>query len=382
MPVIHGAWARGALFLWAEDPDLPPTAGNGASAAPPRPHPFACQAAELADLLASRPGTAVDAVRKAVHDEFTLQLPSAAGGPLASPELVRPEGGPGDPVGRGKIALARWRVPGLAFRPADALAVLGDLGRPDDTVAAGGSLTYLAAVARFAAALAARGRVLPVITTEGDTYAARWRPALGGTDAQRARDLAAALPPACRAAGGEAPGALLADMLDALADAAARARLPQYLLPARRGRAPARVPMTERYVVALTSADARIDVATAQDRAEAAELAAELDAWRDGARIPAGPVRTCFRLIEPDPPDSGSWRVEFALQSAEDPSLMVHADDVWAGAGAGFGGGDPVEQLLAGLGAAARLFGELEHALREPAPAAVELDTPGAFRFL
>ena len=53
MRVIHGIWAHGALCLWAEDPDLPP-----ASAAPhdvrlPRPHPFACQAAELADMLAA-----------------------------------------------------------------------------------------------------------------------------------------------------------------------------------------------------------------------------------------------------------------------------------------------------------------------------------------
>ena len=45
-------------------------------------------------------------------------------------------------------------------------------------------------------------------------------------------------------------------------------------------------------------------------------------------------------------------------------------------------GGDPVEELLAGLGGAARLFGEVEDALREAAPALVELDTPGAFRFL
>jgi SNF2 family DNA or RNA helicase len=75
--------------------------------------------------------------------------------------------------------------------------------------------------------------------------------------------------------------------------------------------------------------------------------------------------------------------VEFALQSSDDPSLMVSAADVWAGLGAGMTpGGDPVEELLAGLGAAARLFGELEDALREAAPALVELDTPGAFRFL
>ncbi|MGH3160557.1 MAG: DEAD/DEAH box helicase, partial [Streptosporangiaceae bacterium] len=155
------------------------------------------------------------------------------------------------------------------------------------------------------------------------------------------------------------------------------------LLPARRGRVPARLPLAERYVMALTTADARVDMMTPEDEAEAAALAAELDAWRDGAMIPAGPVRTCFRLAEPAAPEADPWRVEFALQSADDPSLMVSAADVWSGLGAGLAaGGDPVEELLAGLGSAARLFGDLEDALREAAPALVEMDTMGAFRFL
>ena len=130
-----------------------------------------------------------------------------------------------------------------------------------------------------------------------------------------------------------APGTLLGSALDALADAAARARLTAPLLPARRGRIPARLPLPERYVMALTTADARVDVATPEDEAEAAALAAELGAWRDGAVIPAGPVRTCFRLAEPATPEADPWRVEFALQSADDPSLMVSAADVWAGLG-------------------------------------------------
>ena len=392
MRVIHGIWAHGALCLWAEDPDLPPVSGSAAhDVRLPRPHPFACQAAELADMLAGRAGEPGDAARKAVHDELTLQLPSAGGGPLASPELIRPEPlESAGPARRGRVSLAGWRVPVLAFGPAAALEVLGGFGSPDDSAAtAGGSLAYLAAVARFAADLAARGRVLPVLADEGETYAARWRPVLGGADAQRAHDLAAAMPPSGRAAGAEAPGTLLAGALDALADAAVRARLPDSLLPSRRGRTPARLPMAERYVLALTTTDARLDVATPQDEAEVAELAAELDVWRDSAQIPAGPVRTCFRLAEPAEPDSDPWRVEFALQSADDPSLMISAADVWAGHGAGFlggagvsPGGDPVEELLAGLGGAARLFGEVEDALREAAPALVELDTPGAFRFL
>ncbi len=389
MRVIHGVWAHGSLCLWAEDPDLPPvpeSAPRGTRLLPP--HPFACQAAELADTLAGWPGPAGDAARKAVHDELTLRLPAAGGGPLASPELVRPEGpepAVSSPAGRGRVSLASWRVPVLAFGPAAALAVLGKFagsGPPED-VAVGGSLTYLAAVARFAADLAARGRVLPALAAEGDSFAARWRPVLGGADAPRARDLAAAMPPACRAAAGEAPGPLLAGVLDALADPAARTRLSASLLPARRGRTPARLPVAERFVLSLTTTDACLGVVTPQDELQIAALTAELDAWLDSAQIPAGPVRTCFRLTEPAAPEADPWRVEFALQSADDPSLMVSAADVWAGQGAGLcADGEPVEELLAGLGAAARLFGEVDGALREAAPALVELDTPGAFRFL
>ena len=209
---------------------------------------------------------------------------------------------------------------------------------------------------------------------------------LGGADAQRARDLAAAMPASCRAAGADLPLAAL----DGLTDAAARTRLPGSLLPARRGRTPAHIPLAERYVASLTSTDARVDVVTPREETEAAALAAELDAWLDRARVPgqgSGPVRTCFRLAEPLEPGEDPWRVEFALQSTEDPSLMISAADIWAAdAWAGQGpvgpGGDPVEELLAGLGAAARLFAELEEALREPAPVMLELDTPGAFRFL
>ena len=159
--------------------------------------------------------------------------------------------------------------------------------------------------------------------------------------------------------------------------------------------------MPERWAAALTGPDAEVEVSTAEDEAEAAKLAASLDAWRAAAQAPAGPVRTCFRLVEPalqdvdcdgdDPranqpagPDDDRWHVEFALQSSEDPSLMLAADDVWAGTGGWAPGGitRPDEELLAGLGAATRLFGELEDALRAPAPAAVALDTAGAFRFL
>src|SRR6516164_5245259 len=112
MRVVHGIWTRGALCLWAEDPDLP-TAPIGRPPAP-APHPFTCQAAELADVLAALPGPAGEAARKAVNDELPLQLPSLGTPvrPLASPGLVRPDAPEPRP---GRVRLVTWRVPVLAL---------------------------------------------------------------------------------------------------------------------------------------------------------------------------------------------------------------------------------------------------------------------------
>jgi len=418
MLVIHGIWARDALCLWAEDsalPAVPPAPAGGRPSRAARPHPFAAGPDVLADALGVLGGGLRDVAGKAAADELTLWLPSAGAGPGCAPELIRPPGPDesGDGPGRGRrAALGCWRVPALAFGPAGARTMLAGLD-PVDTppgaalhpdVIAGGSAVYWAAVARFAADLCTRGRILPGLARRGegepgDTWSATWRTVLTGPDAPRAAELSAAMPPLCRAGepGGMPPGPLLAAALDALADAAARSQLdgpaaggaPGWaLLPPRRGRRPARVPVPERWAAALTGPDAEVEVATAEDEAEAAALAASLDAWHAAAQAPAGPVRTCFRLVEPvgedDQPSDDQWQVEFTLQSSEDPSLMLAAADVWAGTGGWAPGGitRPDEALLAGLGAATRLFGELEDALRDPEPAAVALDTAGAFRFL
>jgi superfamily II DNA or RNA helicase len=397
-------------------------------------------AGALTDALAGA-GTG-DLPRNAVDDEIMLRLPSTADGPLASPELARPPAEATDDLRPARRpSLAGWRVPALVFEPAAAGPLLPALAElPPGDVVAGGSIGYLAAIVRFADDLASRGRVLPVLTAEDGGYAARWRPVLSAVDTRHARELAAAMPPACRAVQtgtgsgatvlaktvlansgpastgsglvpGDAPGPLLADMLDAMADASVRARLPGALLPPRRGRRPARIGVAERMLLALTAPQPLLEVADATDEHEARDLAAALADWLASAALPGGSVRACFRLVEPpadgaaaeedpvfdvtepavpgDLPGPEAWQVEFSLQSADDPSLMLPAADVWTGTGYGWlvgalaqDTGHPEEELLAGLGTAARLFPALDGALREAAPAQVALDTAGALEFL
>ncbi|NJP32968.1 ATP-dependent helicase [Micromonospora sp. HSS6-12] len=496
MLVIHGSWRPGTgLAVWAEDTALPPRAPRRPGRAPrERPHPFAAGHAALAAALA-------EVAEPTALGTALLTLPTRAGSPLDSPELVRTE--PVDPV-RGPVTLAGWRVPVLVYAPFAALPLLR---RVAEVAVAGASLRHLAELADFATDLAARGRVLPgVLPLAGagggeparpggeparpggveprrpagsepaqsaepeaedaagpDATAGRspgpgepvanaravWRPLLTGTDAAWARSLALALPPAARAAvevlldpldaaaivgsggpgspgaagiaaaggpdptrddnghatrtagagatgaagrtagrdgDGWEPGELVADALDALTDAAARAALADTVLAKgvrRLGAVPA-------WLTALTGPHRDF----AADPAALATLRDELDAWqRDAA---GGAVRASFRLVEPlldeitepvtvvpaDTAAGGHWRVEFGLQAADEPSLHVDAGRIWHEPETVTGLDSPQETLLAELGRASRLWPELDAALRTATPEAMVLDVEGAHRFL
>ncbi|WP_239103397.1 DEAD/DEAH box helicase [Microbispora corallina] len=283
------------------------------------------------------------------------------------------------------------------------------------------SLRYLAVVATDVRDLVRRGRVLPQLVPEAGRHAARWQPVLTGADAARFRDLAQAMPPVCRAvtaahtaahtathtgdgtstahtrgAGERRSADVLTDAMASLADAVVREALPERLLGGHRPGT--RSPLADRWMVALTGEDAVIPGVTP---GQAEELAAPLREWLAQAHRSEGPFRVSFRLTEPEPeePDElevleepedttpepvrdDSWRVEFAVQSTDDPSLYLPASLVWAGETVPGLDGRPEETLLAGLGRAARLYGKVDEALREARPAGVDLDTTGAFHFL
>ncbi|MEV6493839.1 DEAD/DEAH box helicase, partial [Actinoplanes sp. NPDC051633] len=124
-----------------------------------------------------------------------------------------------------------------------------------------------------------------------------------------------------------------------------------------------------------------------------------LDAWHADATSGAA-VRVVFRLrhlqeIEPDLPDAtgapadtgepdDAWLLEFLLQPLDEPSALVTAVDIWRDEAAPLRRWThhPQERLLAGLGRAARLYRDLDDALRVARPADMVLDTEGAHRFL
>jgi non-specific serine/threonine protein kinase len=422
--VVHGLWRAGRLALWAED--------SAAEAAGPAQHPGAASTEALADTL----GLTV----KGAADHIEILLPTRGGVPLDSPELVR------DALaehGRGAVTLRAWQVPALEFEPDDAFAALRQID--PDRFAVGSTVRHLMQIAGFAQDLVVRGRLLPSVIVHPEQPQAVWRPVLTGADALWAQALALALPPATRAnaedagtplpasasparsrkapyPGGRSAAEVVGEAIDTLVDAAARYALtpassweaeqhssasPQEALHGSASskdapRSSASLKEAPRRGAAGRDASGRsaeawrswlaaltgIRRTFTADPASVAELAESLTTWqRDAA---AGRVRACFRLVEPaeevEGPAEDGWRLEFLLQAADEPSLLIDAERVWTARGSlsalARSLDSPQETLLTELGRASRLYPDLDDALRTARPAMLDLDGEGAHRFL
>ncbi len=107
-------------------------------------------------------------------------------------------------------------------------------------------------------------------------------------------------------------------------------------------------------------------------------------------------ARICFVLEEPqiDMDDAAdeefgaeTWRLRYYLQARDNEALLVSARDVWQSPGQSLRLGSrrldrPQERLLAGLGAASRLFAPIRHSLSGLQPEEALLTTEEAHQFL
>ena len=345
--VLHGFLTTdGSLGLWGES-DISRDMGRGGD------HPFAVGHDRL------------PAGESPAHT--TLVLPSTTAGPLPSPQL-------GLAPRRGNPRPRSWQVPAVAVPFVD-----DDLADEFDG-RVGPDARWLIDLCAFAADLVRRGRVLPAVLPDGPT--ARWRPVLTGFDAIHHTDLLRRMPAACRAATGALPAAdLQAAALHRLVDGLVRTRL-----------ALTGVEIGDGWLAALTGEPAFTAAPALAD-----ELAERLDAWHASAAAGAA-VRLCFRLShlheldeEPDATDPradargrDAWLLEFLLQAVDEPSALVTAADIWRDEYAPLRRWTrhPQERLLGGLGRAARLYPDLQAALRVPRPIDMVLETAEAHAFL
>ena len=362
MIILHAAIHADQFLLWGETPQTS-MGGNTESSLP----------------FGATPEHLEDALREASLDltgtsrPMTIWIPTAGEDPIpSSPLIAEPPGSQGD------SPPSPWEVQALALAVDDTVELLSacrDRQVLARGVVIGDDLAYWSQVLPFAASLVGSGQFLPGLTASNGTYRATWEPVFTGrTTEQRAR-LARAMPAVCRAANesyenppDEHPVSALTAFIRHILDGLMR----EQASPAQEGPT-----LHDRWLHALHHPSAILE----GDPDELAEFSDAMDRWQRRLTLSSSaPFSLVLRLEEPSEGER-DWTVRYMLRAADDPSLLLPADGVWADDKI-VSGIDARQILLSGLGQAAALCPEIARSLKTSKPSGFQLDTDGAYRFL
>jgi len=446
MPLtLHAAWLPsgepffdGTLFFWAESLEfqsaprgesLPtPTASvvlPGRQRLPKTPsHPGQLAINQLRTLIAEElPQLPVQSMQPA---NATVWLPSHGGVPLARRSVLQT-------VDKARtehdaVRLANWQVTGLMMGGLDALKFLTHTRRQSHPASAteaalrlrlGNDILYWSNAAKFALEMLIGQHYVPALRRNGATgLYAIWRPALLD-DRLRRRFVALVdtMPPVCRAYDLEhsavAPSAyeLTEHFVATVVDAAIRTwsngdkhNGDKYNGDKHNGDHKRSLETAAlQWVGQLRTAEPYLPLPPQP----AFHFMQAWQAWIDQLHVTSDAnFRITFELVEPDqavqsagmtgaladqteatPVQRLHWTLRFYLQARDDLRLLIPAEQVWTAHGGQLRFGNrrvdrPQERLLAGLGAASRLFSPIERSLRSARPDLATLTSIEAHQFL
>ncbi|MFM7584720.1 MAG: hypothetical protein ACKO9F_18610, partial [Caldilinea sp.] len=357
-------------------------------------HPGQLAISQLRTLLAEElPGLPLLSMAPATA---TIWLPSHSDAPLMRRGVLHAD------RQQSASGLLNWQVSGVLLEAFAALRFLSQLRRQPGAESTGrlklgNDLLYWSNAAKFALELLIDQQYVPALQRSGPGgLHAIWQPTLlDDRVQQRFVELVGTMPAACRAYNlEEVDAALSAESVTerfvaALVDAAIR-RWSQSVGDS--GGSP-----VLRWVSQLHALDRQL----ALPPQPAFQFVQVWQGWIEQLHITSDTnFRIAFELVEPLLPvesegaasplevagSADPWTLAYYLQARDEPSVLIAAQQVWLAQNGQLRScirrvDRPQERLLAGLGAASRLFAPIERSLRSSRPQGVELTPAEAQRF-
>ncbi len=405
MLIVHASFSGPNIVFWAEqsamrsastDPGTAPAGKSSPKA--PLPSPYDADSKLLSKVIAAAGFLKTKDLPK--PQPVLAWLPTSKNGPIPSSAIIDEL-----PISTSAPSICCWQVTGISLAPDQAISVL-KVASAESGVIFGASFQYLAQALNFVAGLVTQQQFLPNLVFENRNWVARWQACLNHPNSERMKQLAAAMPHACRAvtevgntkAPNTAAGALLSRFVSVYCDYIVRYANNPYrsMPPANQAAHAARntfASVHEQWLFALCTSTGEMP----GDTRELSQLASQIVEWRSPLRVSLdAPFKLCFRLNEPasgtDESAEGvteetEWSVDYLLQACDDPSLLIPVSDAWKEQSDGakhlirpeF---KPREYLLSALGMAARVSPEIENSLRTQAPSRFECGVDTAQTFL
>lgn len=407
----------GKIYLWAEDSTLLRSRlkeqNSVADLKSGEKHPFAVDKQTLNDILSHAGyGNANSEVTT-----LTVYLPSGQDDPQPSPSIRE-----GD-AQETTTSPTPWLIPAVEVDLRVAPSILSYLSQSSSTdeetmsygehlVKSGQTVNYWSSVCSVAESYVDTGLIAPHLAEKDGSVTGVWR-AFPSTkaDIDRITDLMDAMPPLARTSVevganpthdsgthsdsiGRSPRDVLTCVLDRLVNALSKERLSAAAtdLPTEELEA-----IHRQWIRTLHKNEESIDA----DPEAIADLRGQLDEWtRPPVTGDEQGVRLCFQLKEPEvdtdtvvsesqtePVAPDGWTLELLLQSEEDPSLVIEANELWDSDRSTSKVlarhlDQPTEILENELERASTLYPRLKRELDQPEPTAIELSNNDADEFL
>ncbi len=318
MIILHAGIYYGSPVLWAEVSDVS-SPDTHQSKNRLLQYKFSANPAQLKKILKQIP------VKLKTLQYAGIWLPTKDGNPIPSSSIIS------DTVYATKPKLEKW---GINIAILDDEQVIGLLGRlvgmrtimPGMIV--GADLAYLVEVMHLASSLVARQQYLPNMRDEGGSCDAVWSPILVGADSEQFNTLEKRMPGAIVAFTNSTnptvyglPSKTLESILTAFIG----------------------------YLVRLSASDSNPNVSRRRQRfdsihdswmhhlkfedtmndEDAPVFTKQVHKWQQSLIVTTNmPLRLCFRLEEPEKPGD-PWFVRYMVQSRNDPSFLISAEDAW-----------------------------------------------------
>jgi len=410
MQVIHGTWIpeeadgfiqRGAFYLWVET-DTPVIRSRRHADTLGHLHPLHLTQTALATFLLEKLGLLETAHGALAHTLCTkyLLLPSAAGAPLPSYELLRyVDEEPPETAAMTELALAPWQV--WCYRVPQVIPTLNEIHflalHAAEDFQLGTDLLYWHRFTQRLKGVIAKDFYIPALKyralTPSNGARAHERPAgelypgwelLSGAYEGAVREYAALMPAVC-AAGANSPAATGLFARESLLRHCAECLLQDSVTG---------TPLTAKLEQQL--ADSLLWSCVHPSRAVAPASDQALEDYRRWLAWHASLTAThrdagftlCFRLEEAPFAVPDSWRLHFLVAARHDPSYQLGLGAYWplkpaarAAAARPFGA-DFERQVLLALGHAARIYPAIWDGLATDRPAECRLTLEEAFAFL
>ena len=407
MYVLHAGEHSDSLVFWAESSEGAEArrGGRGSKSSrdtgSPESYRFAAGPGQLRRILRS---VGITTTPRDTH-RVRVHLPARGSVPIPSGDLITEWGGghaaAAPPASPERPKLKQYGIDVVSLSAEDGTTLLCRvMGKRtiEPGVIVGADLAYMTDIMRLAGSMVARQQYLPDVEALGNgrmeaSHHAVWRPVPTASDSERFDALSGSMPGAVRAfSRGDAPAESPADVLFRILT-----RMISHLVRASalmNAAAPPRGGHRRR-----KRFDSLHDAWMHQLRAarpgpldgpDIPQFVGQVREWQQSITALAdSPLHLCFRLEEPEGDGAdGQWRVRYLLQSRDDPSLLVPADEAWDGKPhlPPDGRSSVREFLLVSLGQASGIFGGIAAGMSERGAKSgmggCTLTADGAYSFL